>query len=298
MKVEYTKGSALVHVDCAFNLDATFGSGQAFRWKPAGPDAWEGMAGSLRSTVARTAGGISITPCNEEQYEGFWRHYLDLDGDYPAWERALVRDAVLAPMAACCGGMRLLNQPVWECLISFLISSNNNVKRISGIVERLCRCFGEDMGGYHAFPTADRLASAGVKGIRDCGAGYRAPYIAGAAEAVVSGFDPEALPSAGYDAAKAKLIELSGIGEKVADCVLLYSCGYREAFPVDVWVLRAMGIHFPGSGKTPREIRRFAADRFGGLAGLAQQYLFHYERVIQRLPLSPAATSPSLRGTS
>ena len=178
--------------------------------------------------------------------------------------------------------MRLLNQPVWECLVSFLLSSNNNVKRISGIIERLCKCFGKDMGGYFAFPTAEMLAGAGEDNIFACGAGYRAVYVAEAAGAVAAGFDLEGLPKMGYDAAKKELMKLKGVGEKVADCVLLYSCGYREAFPVDVWVQRAVEKRFPDAGRTGREYREFAAKRFGRLAGLAQQYLFHFERSLKR----------------
>jgi N-glycosylase/DNA lyase len=184
----------------------------------------------------------------------------------------------LAPLIPRCAGLRILRQPIWECLVSFLLSSNNNVKRISGIVERLCKRYGRDMGGRFAFPEAETLAKAGEAGIKACGAGYRAAYVAEAARAVAGGFEPDALRHMGYEAAKKELLRLKGAGEKVADCVLLYSCGYGEAFPVDVWVLRAMHNYFPEAGKSAKEIRLFAAERFGVLSGLAQQYLFHYER--------------------
>jgi N-glycosylase/DNA lyase len=185
-------------------------------------------------------------------------------------------------MSACCGGMRILNQPIWECLISFILSSNNNVKRISGIVERLSERFGEDMGGYYVFPTPHALAQAGAEGVAACGAGYRAEYVAEAARAVASGtLDLECLPRLGYAEAQAKLMKLLGVGEKVADCVLLYSCVYREAFPVDVWVRKAVTSYYPTAGKTPKEIHAFADRRFGKLAGLAQQYLFYFERCIK-----------------
>lgn len=282
MTAKFNENTALVHIDGPVDLTATLCGGQAFRWKSVAPGVWEGAAGDRFARIASDQGGITIHPCDEAAFEGFWRHYLDLDGDYCTWERALSGDPAMAPLASCCRGLRLLNQPVWECLVSFLLSSNNNVKRISGIVECLCRSFGESIGGYHAFPTAERLAGAGEEGVRSCGAGYRASYVSGAAEAVAVGkLDPDCLPLIGYEAAKAELMKLKGIGEKVADCVLLYSCGYREAFPVDVWVRRAMGIHFPDAGGTLMDIRRFAEGRFGKLAGLAQQYLFHYERVIK-----------------
>lgn len=290
---EFSQGTAFIPLDCRIDLDATFACGQAFRWRPDGPDAWVGVAGRHRARIAAVDGGITVTPCDEAFYEGFWRHYLDLDGDYAAWEQELACDDVLAPMAACCGGLRLLNQPIWECLISFLLSSNNNVKRISGIVERLCTAYGEDMGGYFAFPTADALCAAGeagVAGVAACGAGYRAAYVVRTAQAVAGGFDLGSLPLMGYEAAKNELMQLHGVGEKVADCVLLFSCGYREAFPVDVWVQRAMGIHFSDAGTTAKAIRSFAHGRFGKLAGLAQQIMFHFERT-RKNPPGPSGTS-------
>jgi len=182
-----------------------------------------------------------------------------------------------------CGGMRILNQPAWECLVSFILSSNNNVSRISGIVERLCERYGADIGhDRRAFPDAARLAAEGPDCIKACGAGYRARFVAAAAEAVAGGFDLDALPRMGYEAAKKELMRLDGVGEKVADCVLLFSCGCREAFPVDVWVNRAVPSYYPEAGRNPRELRAFARRHFGELAGLAQQYIFHYERVMKQ----------------
>ena len=278
----YKDNTAYIDLPGGIDMAATFECGQAFRWKPAGPNAYEGAAGRHWARIERTGAGISIAPCDEALYEGFWRHYLDIDHDYRECVCNLLRDETMAPMAARCGGMRILNQPVWECLVSFLLSSNNNVKRISGIIERMCSRYGEDMGGHFAFPTAERLVEAGETGIRACGAGYRAAYVAGVAEAVLTGFDLDGLPGAGYEAAKAKLMELHGVGEKVADCVLLFSCGYREAFPVDVWVLRAMNLYFKEAGTTKADVRAFAAKRFGRLAGLAQQVMFHHERILGR----------------
>jgi N-glycosylase/DNA lyase len=275
--------SNTVYIDVhgEFDLSATFECGQAFRWRALPNKEYEGVADRYRARISRTNGGIAITPCDAALYEGFWRHYLDLDADYEAFACKLMQDSTLSPMVLGCSGMRLLNQPIWECLVSFIISSNNNVKRISGIIERLCERFGDDMGGYHAFPTAQQLACAGEQAIAACGAGYRAAYIARTSKAVAEGFDLEALPQLGYDAAKAELVKLHGVGEKVADCVLLFSCGYRQAFPVDVWVHRAVTSYYADAGKTTGELRQFAVRRFGSLAGLAQQYLFHYERVVK-----------------
>jgi N-glycosylase/DNA lyase len=276
--VTYSDSTAYIEIPEGINLEATFECGQAFRWRALPQGGYEGTAGSHRATIRRTDDGVSITPCDEALFEGFWRHYLDLDSDYGVFACELMRDEALSQVVAKCRGMRILNQPVWECLISFILSSNNNVARISGIVEKLCDKFGDNMGLWHAFPSAMQLAQAGESGIRACGAGYRAPFIERAAQAVAGGFDLEGLCHMGYDDAKKELMALHGVGEKVADCVLLFSCGCREAFPVDVWIGRAVPSYYPGAGRTQRELRDFAAKHFGKLAGLAQQYIFHYER--------------------
>ncbi len=280
--VRFLDGAALVSIPGGIDLNATFGCGQAFRWRPQPDGAWQGVAGVYRATIARTAEGIRIDPCDEAAFEGFWRRYLDLDCDYSACEAALACDEVLAPMVRRCGGLRLLNQPVWECLVSFLISSNNNVKRIEGIVERLCMRYGQDMGGYHAFPAPQAILAAGEDALRACGLGYRAAFVWRTAQRVCEGFPLDPLPEMGFEQAKQLLLTLHGVGEKVADCVLLFSCGYREAFPVDVWVHRAVTAAFTDTGSSPKELRAFARRRFGALAGLAQQVLFHYERICKK----------------
>lgn len=280
--VEYRQSSAFITDAGPFDPAATFGCGQAFRWRQAGPLAWEGVAGGHWAVVAQTPDGITITPCDKALFEGFWRHYLDLDRDYGEIARALQSDERMRSVVCACRGMRILNQPIWECLVSFILSSNNNVTRISGIVERLCERYGAELvGGRHAFPEPEKLQEAGEAGVRACGAGYRAEYVAAAAEAVARGFPLDELPHMTYADAKQTLMSLKGVGEKVADCVLLFSCGFREAFPVDVWVGRTVPEYYPEAGKKPAELRAFAARHFKELAGTAQQYIFHYERVIK-----------------
>ena len=286
--VRYENGAAIVPLPGGINLSATFDCGQAFRWRALPDGGYEGIAGGYRAAIRAVEAGISITPCSQAEYEGFWRFYLDIDHDYTADERALLADASMLPVVHCCSGMRILNQPMWECLLSFLLSSNNNVKRIASIIERLSACFGEDMGGYHAFPTPQALARAGEEAIFTCGAGYRAAYVYRSACAVAEGFDLERLRRMGYDAAKAELMTLHGVGSKVADCVLLFSCGHRCAFPVDVWVKRSVPLYFPEAGTTPKELLALADRHFGDRAGLAQQMIFHYERVCRAEENSPA----------
>ncbi len=280
--VAYRGDTAHVALPGGMNLERTFQCGQAFRWALTDDGGCVGVAGRYRVTVRVTADGLTITPCDEAAFEGFWRRYLDLERDYNTLEERLAADPVLTPVVAGCRGMRLLNQPVWECLTSFLLSSNNNVRRISGIVERLCASLGEDCDGWYAFPTPRAMLEAGEEALRACGAGYRAAYLWRAAREVCAGFPVEELPRMGYGRAKEQLMTLHGVGEKVADCVLLFSCGYGQAFPVDVWVARAMAKHYPQSGGTAAAQRAFALEHFGDLAGLAQQLLFHYERIYIR----------------
>lgn len=213
-------------------------------------------------------------------------HYLGLDQPLRSIERELGRDRVLARILPETSGIAILRQDPWECLASFIISAFNNIPKIEMTIERLSARFGERVSeGGHAFPSAGVLAGAPERALRECILGYRAPYLRSVARLVSArGFDlraPSALP---YDDAKRMLLELPGVGEKVADCVLLFAYGKGEAFPVDVWVKRAVERwYFRGEPKTEREIRTFARHRFGDLAGYAQQHLFYYGRFTRAL---------------
>ncbi len=181
-------------------------------------------------------------------------------------------------------GMRLLEQEPWECLVSYLCSINSNIPRISTLVEILSNRLGKPISldgvTRYTFPEPYALADLGEMGLRLMGLGFRAPYLAGAAQAVASDrLDLANLRELPYPQAKEELMKLHGIGDKVADCVLLFSMGKLEAFPVDRWVRRAVqGWYFPGKHITNREIRLWAQERFGPYAGYAQQYLFHAQR--------------------
>ena len=181
-------------------------------------------------------------------------------------------------------GIRILNQDPWETLISFIISANNGIGRIKGIVEALSENYGDDLGVFmgkrrYSFPTAQRLAKLKPEDVRACGAGYRDKYIINAASLVSEdGGWLEILHKKGTPEARKKLMELKGIGPKVADCILLFSIGKMDAFPVDVWVKRTMEYFYLPQKSTPAEINRFADEYFGETKGFAQQYLFYYAR--------------------
>lgn len=199
-------------------------------------------------------------------------------------EATLATDRTLARILPHTSGITLLAQDPWEVLISFIVSQNNNIPKIGQSIERLARALGEPLDGAapraHAFPSPERLAAADPHTLRSCLLGYRAPYVRAAARLIADGrLDLAALRRAPLEEARAALLRIPGVGEKVGDCVLLFGLRHMTAFPVDVWVRRAVEqLYFRGRRRSPREIRAFARDRFGALAGYAQQHLYAYAR--------------------
>ncbi|MDD3243930.1 MAG: DNA glycosylase [Eubacteriales bacterium] len=283
MEVRWEEAGARVLLPAPLRLSDTLMCGQAFRWSVAGEGEFCGVVGQQAVRLRQETDGFFISPCTPETFEGLWRGYFDLDFDYAACESALCADEVMGGMAAACRGLHLLNQPVWECLLSFLVSANNNIGRIRGSMEALAKMSGTALeGGVYALPTPAQLGAFSEAQLRACGLGYRAPYVQETARAVADGFALGALAELPYEEAKRKLMTLKGVGEKVADCVLLFSCGHREAFPVDVWVERAMRRVYPALQGDRKAIGAFARQTYGSYAGLAQQYLFHYLRNLEK----------------
>lgn len=211
------------------------------------------------------------------------RRYLDLDRDYAAIAREYACIPAARQAMALFPGLRVLNQPPWEALVCFILSANNNVSRIRALTEALCRRYGREWDDgdvpLFGFPTPDQLANAPEAELRALKVGYRAPYLIGAARRVCEGFPLEGLCDLPYDAAHRALTSLPGVGDKVADCVLLFGCGHASAFPVDVWVARLLREWFGLSGQSRAKLGREARERLGGHAGLMQQFVFHAARV-------------------
>ncbi|MDR2089380.1 MAG: DNA-3-methyladenine glycosylase 2 family protein [Clostridiales Family XIII bacterium] len=289
-----------------FSAEQTFACGQAFRWKRGGDGSYTGVAGGRAANIAFTpadadaegcAGDIVIRPlgvappaaCGEgngsdSNDRNFWENYLDLRRDYGEIKRALAaNDAVMARAVACGAGIRILNQEPWEALISFILSQNNHIPRITACVERLCaacgtRIDGADGGVFFAFPRIETLAGLSEGDLAPCGLGYRAKYLIQTARRVAEAGGAAwlaALRDAAIAEAESALLSLCGVGPKVAACVLLFGLGHTEGFPVDVWMARAMRELYGVDGK---DAAAHAAERFGPYAGIAQQYLFHYMR--------------------
>jgi N-glycosylase/DNA lyase len=209
-----------------------------------------------------------------------------LDDDISAIYAEIGRDRKVADMIARFPGLRLLRIEPWECVVSFICSANSNLRRIHQSMEKLAEGYGTPIRWegrvWHAFPTPAELAGAGEEGLRRLGLGFRAPYVAKATRMVLEGrLDLAALARLPYAEARAGLMECPGIGPKVADCICLFSLDKPEAFPVDVWVRRALAEWYFQGRKTPpdRELREWAQFHFGPFGGYSQQYLFHGMRL-------------------
>ncbi len=176
-------------------------------------------------------------------------------------------------------GLRITQNDPWETTLCFIMSQFNNIKRIKGIIQRMIGEFGYEFDGIRLFPAPEAIAASDIARIRSCGTGFRDKYIRSAAEQFAHSFNPERLYGMKYEAAKESLMELDGIGDKVADCILLFGYGKKEAFPIDVWIKRVMErTYFNGRKRSVQKIHEFADLRWPGLQGYAQQYLFHYAR--------------------
>ena len=250
-----------------FDLALTLDCGQAFRWGQRPNGAWHGVASSRAVDI--TQDGEKITVIGDTD-EAFWRTYLDLDRDYGAICERLMTDGWLNRAISEYGGIRILRQDTWEALCSFIISQNNNIPRIKGIIERLCAAFGDDLGnGDFSFPAAERLAECSVDDLAPLRSGFRAKYIIDAAKKIADGeVKLDMLAVEDIDSCRAELIKIKGVGAKVAECTLLYGCGRIEAFPVDVWVKRIMSELYPDG----------LPECTVGVEGIAQQFLFHWRR--------------------
>lgn len=263
------KNKIILTPDC-FDLGLTLDCGQAFRWVQTGDDEWHGVAFSKPLTLKKTERGIEFIGTSREDFENIWIPYFDFERDYAALCLKFMADRYLAEAVDTCYGIRLLRQDPWEAICSFIISQNNNIPRIKGIIDRLCRLLGENLGGNdYSFPSAQKIAEAGVEALAPIRAGFRAKYIIDAAQKVANGeIDIEKIYSLSLDEGRDELIKIKGVGEKVAQCSLLYGFGKVDAFPVDVWVKRIMSELYPDG----------LPECTNGVRGIAQQYLFHWRR--------------------
>jgi len=269
-----------------YDLTASLISGQAFRWQ-SDEFGWQGVVGSRWVRLRQYENSIvaeAVAPVLD------WRwltDYLQIGVDLPSVLATFPCDDPMHAAMSACRGLRLLRQDPWECLASFICSSTKQIVQIRQIVALLCERMGEPLkvpagtAPAFEFPSAARIAAAGEAELRACKMGFRAGYLLRTAQAIASGaFSLESLTSLSASEARERMMELPGVGRKIADCVLLFAFGFPQVFPVDVWVQRALGrLYFPGRSVTSRRLQEFADSHFGPNAGYAQQYLFHYMRV-------------------
>jgi len=258
----------------SFDLVRTLECGQCFRANKINEECYKIIASGKYLVINTNENTLPI-------HDKFWREYFDVDRDYGEIAHVLSHnDKIMEKVIAHSRGIRILNQEPWETLISFVISQNNGIANIKRVVERLSECYGELMEDEHAFPTPEAFLEAGKDGILACKAGYRNEYIINAARAVLDGVIPLGRDDpASTSQLKARLMSVKGIGEKVADCILLYGYGRTECFPCDVWIIRAMReLYFGGEKVLAKNIQAFVAKKFGKYAGFANIWLFDYAR--------------------
>jgi N-glycosylase/DNA lyase len=268
-----------------YDLAATLNCGQAFRWRWRDPY-WAGVIGTHWVRLRSTSGSIMAAVTSPVADWNWLTHYLQLDLDLSRVVRTFPDDEPMRTAVAACRGLRLLRQDPWECLASFILSSTKQIVQIQQVIARLCEMYGEPLAvapGWPPaalFPSPACLARATETELRACRMGFRAPYLLASARAIVDGqCDLARLQTLPLEVARAELMQLPGVGRKVADCVLLFACGFQSAFPVDVWVMKALRqLYFPRRRVGLPRLHRFAATHFGPFAGYAQQYLFHYMR--------------------
>ena len=277
-----------------FNLDFSLCCGQVFRWTKIG-DWWYGI---VRESV------LKIRQCGAElEFEGvnseFVTHYFGINDDLEQISRSIGRDSYIRMALRRFEGLRIVRQDPWECLISFICATYKSISAIELMLSKLSVKFGEkkafDGLDFYTFPTVDKLAFASEKELSECGLGYRAKYVRETAKKIHERkMQLESLKIKPYLEARKNLTEFSGVGLKVADCVLLFSLEKTEAFPVDVWVKRAILNHYANQLPEPlakrlsthnslsdseyEKLNAFGRSYFGKYAGYAQEYLYHYER--------------------
>ncbi len=253
-----------------FDIGATLECGQVFRFKPIDGGYKINALGHMAEV--RDSGDRWIVDSDSSE---FFNRYLDFDTDYGFIQREVDDKALLSEAIAFGKGIHILRQDPTEALFSFIISQNNHIPRIKGIIERICDGLGDDMGGYHAFPTVEALASAGESYFASVGAGYRAAYLDRVAKTLV-GEDIYEWKNLDTEALRLKLMSLYGIGRKVADCVLLFGFNRFDVFPVDTWIKKVFEEEYPGVPADKMSV--LLVKKYGKYAGFVQQWLFYYKR--------------------
>jgi N-glycosylase/DNA lyase len=293
-----------------FSLPYTLDSGQAFRWSQSG-DSWYGVLGRSVLKVRQEGSSLVCSTSSDHLDVQAVFHYFGLDEDLERILASIMKDQRVTQAVQTFYGMRVMKQDIWECLLSFVIATNSNIPRIKGMISNICQRYGDEIEfdgmRFRLFPDAGSLAAASVPDLEACGLGYRAKFVKSISETIHGGWmSLEELRLHDYPRARELLTEevmgkktLMGIGPKVADCVLLFSCDKTSSFPIDVWMAKVLAKDYPHlfdeeltekltskvsgtsslSEATYDRLADAARGYFGEYAGYAQQYLFHHERM-------------------
>lgn len=286
MRILEDKNNTIIKDVPDFDLAQTLECGQCFRFYKQGEEDYVVVAYRHLLHIKQKKDTLIFLDCDREMVEQLWIPYFDLSRDYGEIKRYLLRkDDILEEAIHEKYGVRILNQEFHEMLISFIISQNKQIPQIKQLVKRISENYGDFLGEvngkkYYSFPDAKALGKITEKDFREMKTGFRAPYLYDASSKLSSGnISAELLNGLSEEETRKKLLEIKGVGEKVANCVMLFSLGFRAAFPIDVWIKRIMeNLYFDGKDTSKDKIQSFAAKLYGEYGGYAQQYLFCFGR--------------------
>lgn len=273
-----------------FELSHIFDCGQCFRWNRQEDGSYIGVAYGKVLEIQKKNNDVIIYNTDEKEFYEIWKDYFDLERDYSKIKETLSEDKLLKVSVEFGHGIRLLQQEPFEIVISFIISSNNRIPMIKRAIDNISKKFGYAIEykekTYYSFPTLKQLSKATVEDLAGCSTGFRAKYIADTVQKIYekqatenkNEFDLHWIKAQNDDICHEALQVFSGIGPKVADCIMLFSMSKYSAFPVDVWVKRAMQHFYLAPDVSLKKTREFARNKFGELSGFSQQYLFYYAR--------------------
>ena len=272
-----------------YNLDATLSSGQSFRWQKLG-NCWEGIIGDKWIRL-RANHNCIIAESSSQQHNWEWlKKYLQLDFNLNNAIESFPDDKPMKNALNATPGLRLLRQDYWETLAAFILSATKQIVQIQQMVSLLSQRYGKQIASNgdlpaFTFPTIEAIADCSETELRACKLGFRAPNLLQAARDILDNkINWQKIPLMGSNEAREELIKLRGVGQKIADCVLLFAGGHQHVFPIDVWIERALQrLYFTKSKPSSHQLRNFADNYFGPFAGLAQQYIFHHARIHLKL---------------
>ena len=278
-----------IDVNDLFNLEHIFECGQCFRWNREENGSYTGVFKNNVLNIKEENGKIKFQGICEGNIEEIIKDYFDFNTDYSKIKETLSKvDKYLEESIKFGSGIRILNQDLWEVIISFIISANNNIPRIKGIIERIAKQYGKEVKfqgkSYYTFPTPEELSKASVEELRKLGLGFRDKRVYETTKIIKNGeIDLEQIEKIKDTNKIREILEnLPGVGPKVADCILLFGLKRFEVFPIDVWVRRVMNdLYIKNEDETKvnkKEIENLAKTKYAELAGIAQQYLFYWKR--------------------